>query len=240
MPRKRVYNYRDVEVLFGSRIAFENFLRNLPELSRVFTHWTEEKVHNAIHQVDEGIKLLGIDPQLEVQKATRKMNEVQEPALHELAFFKKVIPVLFKKDGKNILKQLGFNKYHKDAIKGDQEALFNLLVTFNDGMAGELKAQIEEKGINPEILEGILSYKDKVYLSNVKQETLKGSSQEITQECIDVFNAIYLQAIDVCKLASAYYASNPIKRNQFTFSRIVKNMNAIKSSSNDKEKSGTN
>ena len=231
----RIYRYRDIEMLLGSRIAAENFLRNLSELSRVLMTWNEEKAYNLINKIDEGIQILGVDSKKELHQATQKLNLIQEPALDDLNFIKKVIPVLFKKESSYIMDLLGYTKFHKEARRGDQEALIHLLIAFEENINGELQERITEKGINPEIIERIISYRDELWSANVSQETLKDSTKEITEESVHFFNQIYQEIIDICKIAAAFYADRPIKKSQFTFSRIVKNMNAGRSLSQEDE-----
>jgi len=231
----RIYRYRDIEMLLGSRVAAENFLRNLAELSRVLMTWDEEKAYNLINKIDEGINILGVDPKAELHQATKKLNLIQEPALDDLNFIKKVIPVLFKNESSDIMNQLGYTKFHKEARRGDQEALIHLLISFEENIDGELKARITEKGINPGIIERIISYRKELWSANVSQETLKDSTKEITEENVYLFNQIYQEIIDICKIAAAYYAERPIKKSQFTFSKIVKNMNASRSLSQENE-----
>ena len=64
--------------------------------------------------------------------------------------------------------------------------------------------------------------------ANTAQENLKGTSKAVSQEVGDVFNAIYDEIIGVCKIASAYYRFEPLKKEQFTFNKVLANLGGAK------------
>jgi hypothetical protein len=224
--KKRDYNYPDTDMALGCRITGENLKRNLPDLSTFQVNWNEEFATSFINEVDDVIDtFLGIDPQKKLRQATKTINEIHDSALGDLAALKKVLHVYFKKEAKDIYKQLGYTKYHADARK-DQEVIMSLLYAFREGMTEDLRTRIEEKGLSPAVIDRLLDYPNEIYEANVSQETLKSATKEITDEAVNHFNRIYHKAMDICKIASAFYVGNPIKKNQFTFSRIVRNLNA--------------
>lgn len=234
--KKRDFNYKDVETALGVRVVGENLLRNLFELQTIQLNLTEELAYELIHGADEAMEVyLGIDPRQQIRGATKKVNELQEEALEAMGLLKKLIPVHFKNEYREMLKQLGYTRYHKDARNGDQEALMQLLSAFRIGMTDDMKASITDKGVNPEIIDRILSYGGQIWEANASQEALKGSSSEITDEAIDYLNSLYNKAMDICKIGAAFYYNNPVKRNQFTFSRIVRNMNATRTPEKDEQ-----
>ena len=48
---------------------------------------------------------------------------------------------------------------------------------------------------------------------------------------VDVFNVIYDEVIGICKKASVYYQYDIIKKEQFTFSKIISNLGAARKTS---------
>jgi len=77
-----------------------------------------------------------------------------------------------------ILKQLGFTDYYKDARKKDQEALINLLYQFKANLTAELKTEIANKGTAPAALEEIVEFADTLKNANVTQEGNKGTKKK--------------------------------------------------------------
>jgi len=234
--KKRDYNHKDVEIALGARVVGENLLRNFPELKTIQLNLTEELAYDLIHGADHAMEVyLGIDPRQQVRGATIKLNELQEDALDAMGLLRKLLTIHFKKEHKEMLKQLGYTRYHKNARNGDQEALMQLLSAFQTGMTDDMRASITGKGVNPEIIDRIISYGGRIWEANASQETLKGTYTEITNEAIDYLNSLYHKAMDICKIGAAFYYNNPVKRNQFTFSRIVRNMNATRSTEKDEQ-----
>lgn len=95
-------------------------------------------------------------------------------------------------------------------------------------MNQKLKDSIVEKGTNPALIERIISYANLLKSANITQETLKETTKEVSDEAITVFNDIYTEIIGICKIASGYYQYESLKKEQFTFSKVVGNMSATK------------
>ncbi|MBL4561925.1 MAG: hypothetical protein JKX79_13170, partial [Labilibaculum sp.] len=136
------------------------------------------------------------------------------------------VDVDFGADSKEILKTLGFEKGIRSIQKGDQEALIQLLYSFKKGMTDQLKQQITEKGTNPVLIERIITYANQLNEANVTQETLKETTKAISEEAVNAFNEVYTEIMGICKIASAFYQYEPLKKEQFTFSKAVANMSA--------------
>ncbi|WP_025864779.1 hypothetical protein [Prolixibacter bellariivorans] len=64
--------------------------------------------------------------------------------------------------------------------------------------------------------------------ANISQETLKATTKEVTEEAITVFNEIYKEVIGICKIASSFYKDDKLKKEQFTFSKVVARMSAAR------------
>ena len=97
-------------------------------------------------------------------------------------------------------------------------------------MSPALRQEITGKGMNPTLIDNILGYSDNYSQANVLQETLKGSTKTITNDVVDTFNAIYSELIAICKIASSYFRYEPIKKEQFSFAKVLTNMGATHAS----------
>lgn len=110
-------------------------------------------------KIDDAIEnYLRPDKKKEFREATLKVTSIQAPALRDLSFLKTQIEVDFAKQAKMLLKKLGYDKQHRHAHKGDQEALIQLLYCFKKGMNDKLKEDLVSKGTNPELIDRIISY----------------------------------------------------------------------------------
>ena len=93
-------------------------------------------------------------------------------------------------------------------------------------MTETLKTRITATGISPKILDRIIARADKLYEANIRQEGAKVTARAMNNETIDFCNELYKEVIGICKIAYSFYSKEPEKRSQFSFSRIIKNMNS--------------
>ena len=228
MVQIRSYHTPDVHMLVASKTIAENFKRLILELGSVRTDWTSQYAESLITRINDALHSnLGIDSKKDLRSATTIVASLQLPAKRDISFFKIQIDEDFKKDPTKkieILKTLGFAEFLRGVQKGDQESLIQFLYAFKTNMTAELKAEITAKGLNPELIDNITGYADTFTDADVAQESFKGTTKEITQEVIDVFNAIYDEIIGICKKASKYYQYEPLKKEQFTFAKVLSNL----------------
>lgn len=226
----RNYNTKDVAMLTAAKTIAQNLKDNQAELSVVRSNWTTEYADQLMSKIDHGIDdYLGQDKRSELRNATQKSTSIQAPALRDLSFLKTQIEVDFDENAGEILKKLGITTNNLRTVNtGSQEALIQILYGFKKGMTPELKSQITEKGTNPELIERIIGYATEMFSANISQETLKETSRENTQEAKIVFNEINDEIIGICKIAAPYYQYDPLKKDQFTFSKVVENMGAAR------------
>ena len=229
MSKTRKYNYKDVEMLLASKTISTSLSENLADLSMARTTWTSDYTTALATNIDDAIEnFLGLDKKKTLREATSKLASLQTPAMRDLSFIKTQIKVDFGKEAKEILKNLGFDKHLRDVQKGDQEALIQLLYAFKKGLSDELKTQITEKGTNPALIDRIIAYANRLKEANVSQESLKETTKVISEEAVQVFNSIYEEIVGICKIASSFYQYEPLKKEQFTFSKVIANMNAAR------------
>lgn len=236
MALNRNYNFKDVDMLMAAKTITESFKANIVELSAIRTNWNEEYSNQLANKIDDAIEnQLGIDKKKELRSATSKLSAIQMPALRDVSFLKTQLEVDFSDDKtklKEILKQLGFNDYLKQAQKKDQEALIQLLFKIKSNLTDSLKTEIISKGLSSELLDRIIGYAVQLKDANVSQETLKEGTKETSGEIAEIFNGIYNEVIGICKIATNYYIYDELKKELFTFSKVVSNMNAAKRISN--------
>ncbi|MGD9992319.1 MAG: hypothetical protein AB7S69_03375 [Salinivirgaceae bacterium] len=228
MTKNRSYSYKDIDMLMVSKTIAESFKANIAELSVTRTDWTETYATGLISRIDNAIEShLGIDAFKDLRSATTNLKAVQISAQNDLSYFKTQIDDDFKKDPAKrdeILNTLGLTKHLKAVQKDNQESLIQLLYQFKANMTEDLRLQITEKGMNQALIDRIIGYTNTFIQANVTQEALKGSTREISKEVADLFSSIYDEMIGICKKASNYYKHDPVKKAQFTFSKVLANM----------------
>lgn len=232
---KRKYNGKDVDMLITASTLIENALANKTFLQTKRSTWTDAFFDDLQTKITTALEeYLGVDSAKELRQSTQTLTTIQEQALKDLAEIKVQILEDFKKEKvkqTEILNQLGFTTYLKDAQKGDQEALVQLLYKFKTNLTTSLKAEIVEKGTAQGILDQTMSYADTLKNADITQETFKGTRKEITTTAVNAFNEIYEDVISIGKIASKFYKDQPVKKDLFSFTKINKTINAQKTSS---------
>jgi hypothetical protein len=232
MAQKRNYSYKDVDMLTGLKIVAGNFISCIGELSAVRSDWTEQYAIDLAARINQTIEThLGIDAKKDLRGATSGVSSIQASARRDLSFFKTQIDDDFKSEPATrdeILNTLGFSKYLRAVQKGNQESLIQLLYAFKNNMSETLRTQITEKGLSATLINNIIGYARAFNEANTSQESLKLSTKEISNEVVDLFNALYDEVIGICKKVSVYYQYDAVKKEQFTFSKIISNLGAAR------------
>jgi hypothetical protein len=237
MAQKRNYSYKDVVMLTGLKIVAGNFSSNIGELSGVRSDWTEDYATDLVARINQTIEThLGVDAKKDLREATSGVSSIQASARRDLSFFKTQIDDDFKSTPATrdeILNTLGFSKYLRAVQKGNQESLIQLLYSFKNNMSEKLRTQITEKGLSAKLIDNIIGYARDFNEANTSQESLKLSTKEISNEVVDLFNALYDEVIGICKKASLYYQYDAVKKEQFTFSKIISNLGSVRKSTEE-------
>ena len=218
----RIYTYKDVVMLMAVKTILQSLLNFQGELVMARSKWTVEFVSQLIEKVDGAIEeFLGLDKKQPLRMATLMLNEIKEPVIRDLGFIKTQIDADFGPYADELLRMLGLNgNFHNI----DQESLIEVLYSFKQGMTPELKTDITEKGTNPALIDNIIGYATQLQEANLNQEGMKSSTKVVTEEAIIAFNEIYSEMIGICKIASKFYIGEPVKKEQFSFSKVAKNM----------------
>ena len=175
-------------------------------------------------RVGKALDLLGVNTKIEQTATTRQLVSLQSKILADLATFRIQLQVDFEDKPEKleeILQQLGFTRYYNQARDEQQEAVIQLLSAFKQNMNPELRQEIEDAGIDGEIIDGLMAMRDQINDLNVQQEALKSSTTKDTAVNVDELNAIYKQVIGICKIAPRLLVDVPNAGEDFSFTRIL-------------------
>ena len=229
MSKNRNYNFKDVDMLLASKTIVEALKMYQSDLLMARSTWTEEYATQLSTKIDDAIENhLGLDKKKELRDTTALLNSIQEPARRNLSFIKTQIEVDFGKNSKELIKTLGFRKSLRAVHQGDQEALIELLYSFKKGLTESLRAKMIEKGTNPTLIDSLIGYADQLKQANLSQESLKETTKTLSEDALNAFNEIYSEVIGICKIASSFFQFDSVKKEQFTFTKVIKNMNSAK------------
>lgn len=232
MITQRMYSYKDVVMLVACQTIAENFKAHKEEIIAARSVWADPFISNFEARLNKAITTyLGLDPRQELKNATQAFAQIQETAIKDLSFLKTQIEADFAADKtrmNSLLDLLGYRSYWAAARRKDQQALIQLLYQYRNGLTKAVKTELAAKGGNEVLLSRLAGYADTLKKANVTQETMKGSSKEITEAGTIEFNTIYEQAMAICKISAKVFADNPQVKDKFVFSRIAKNMHGQK------------
>lgn len=226
MNNRKVYNFRNAEMLLAAKTVSRSFTENIDLLSSFRNDWTREYAADLDRRIDDALdRYLDIDKYKDLREATNKLVSMAFPARRDLTAFKTQVEVDFKNEARHILASLGYQSYYQKAKRANsQEGLIANLVSFANGMTPELKEKITSKGLKPELVDRILSYSQYLKDANTVQEVLKQSTRKISKEAREVFNAIYTEVMGICKIVHRGHEFDPILREQFSFANVARNM----------------
>ena len=223
----RKYHCPDVVMFTASETIVKQCVNNYDVLVEKRKTWENPYFPNLLLSLTEGReRILGKDAARLLREATREVKTEQSSVLSLLSEFKIQFDVDF--DGElnkgEILKSLGFTDYYKKAVKGNQEALVEMLSKFKTNISAELENTITGKGMDPGIITSIKGYAGTFGDSNTNQETAKGTKVNLSAETINELNGYYKTIIGICKIAHNKFKGNPQKQALFSFDKTVKNI----------------
>lgn len=231
---QRIYKTKDVDMLIAASTIIETAIANKGFLQTKRSTWADPFFENLQTEINTTIQsFLGIDSAKDLRQATQVVLSIQKQAIKDLAEVKVQLVEDFKSNPTRkteILTQLGFTSYFKQAQKGDQEALINLLYQFKTNLSPTLATEIETQGIAMASLTNITNYADTLKTADITQESNKGVRRVITAEAITQFNLIYNKVISVSKISTKFFKDSPAQKEQFSFNKVSKTINASRKS----------
>lgn len=152
--------------------------------------------------------------------------ELMIAALKDISVFRAELKVDFSHD-KEFLKEtfenLGFVDYFSDAKNGDHFSLYKLMATFKRNMTPELQQVITARGIDKNLLNRLLSYKER--LAELKNcFDISHGNDQLGADLKREINAIYSEVKEICRIVNAYYEFDPMQRDRFKFYHVMINL----------------
>lgn len=226
---KRKYKSKDVEMILGIDIILKNAIADKVFLQAKRAIWTDDFFNDFQTRIDAAAsKYLGADNAKQLRESTQKVLGITIPAKTVLSEIKVQIKEDFKKTPARrdeLLNTLGFTAHYKDASLGDQEAMIQLLHKFQTNLTTEIRQELIMKGISEELIDDAISHSVKLKNADVAQEVSKGQRADLTAQAITELNEIYDDGIAIATISAKFHKANPAKKQQFSFTKVVSNMN---------------
>jgi hypothetical protein len=224
--KTRVYSGADVDMLTACLTLVKQAIEVKSFLVSKRANWADPFLPDLQKRIEDAFNhFLGVDSAQALREATRIVKSIHQKAMEDLTDLKLQIMEDFKEDKahrKEILTQLGFQSGWKQAQRGSQQALIEILLTFNKGMTPEMEAKIAKAGTSPNLISSLKEYGQALTTSNVNQEMLKKSRQGISANMVKEFNDIYKATITVSKLSARFFKDDPANKARFSYAQIIK------------------
>lgn len=239
MSIKHVFPGKTVNMAIACKVASTHFSENIEPLSKARTNWDPAYAAALAARVDAvSATFLGVKTRDELFSATSTLTQLIGPAREQLSTIKTQLTVDFKNDESKrniIFAKLGFSG--KISInKATQSELIGMLITFKRNLTSDLIAEITAKGMPASLLQGVADLAEPLDKANTTQEKLKGTVKEASDNVITELNALYTEVIGICKIASNHFKKEPVKKEMFTFAKILRNIGEARTTNTEKEK----
>lgn len=232
---KRLYSMPDAVMLTAGGVIVENALDNKEFLLSKRSNWKDPFLTDLQKRIKDAFKdILGINQFVESNSLTIDLKKSIDEVKLKLKSFKKQVEIDFEDDQreKQILDSLGFSLFEK-ARNNNQQALVELLSTFDKNLTPELIKEITNAGTDESYMVDIRKYATILSDKNISQEKSKSDKKEITQEGVIELNNIYSLVMKVSKTAAALYEEKKdrLMVEKFTMEKIKNNITGGKRSS---------
>ncbi len=213
-------------ILTCRKIA-QSFSENIYELSSIRRNWSPDYAVNLKDRIDRIMNQYFTQESLMEHLETHgQFYELMIAALKDISVFRAQLKVDFSHD-KEFLKEtfetLGFVDYYSDAKNGDHFSLYKLMATFKRNMTIELQQVIQARGIDKNLLNRLLAYKEK--LAELKNcFDISHGNDQLGADLKREINAIYSEVKDICRIANSNYEFDPVQRDRFNFYKVMINL----------------
>jgi len=194
----------------------ETFLKESPLYDDPYADEFKAKIDQALNEY------FGIDSDEQLKITTKVVEDFEKTTRSELTKVKTQIERGYREEPARrdyILDKLGYKEFWKKAR--NQTDLISLAIAFANNMNEELSADLAAHKVSSTRINAIVDSATGLQQSNVAQEMLKNSSRVETEEAVTLFNSIYDQTIDICKVGKQLFQSKA-KKDMFNFSKIIR------------------
>ncbi|WP_430973507.1 hypothetical protein [Sunxiuqinia rutila] len=223
MEEKTTCSTANATLLACMKIA-QSFSENIYELSLIRNDWNQayaDELRSRIKSAKE--KYLPADNYDKHADMQKYVHELMLSSLRNVALLRALIKVDFKdnkKFQKSIFEALGYNDYFSEAKNGDYQSLYYLLKVVHKNLTPGLKETLISKSIPLSLVDRILHFDDQLREFNSCFDWI-ADSEQISEEGKEVVNRIFSEVKDICRVTTAYYLFEPLKRDQFCFFRVM-------------------
>jgi len=215
-----------VTILACQKIA-KTFRENIFELSRIRKDWDPGYATSVNVWINDTIEKYYPDEldAIDTEKF-EEWHEIMIAGMQAIKVVRASVKVDFKENKKflkSLFEKLGYTEFFSDAKNGDHQSLCKFLTTFAENLDDETRKKIVSKNTPDSMIEKVLESAKQITKFTSCFEALEGEPQLNTYGQNEVRD-IYITIQDICRISMAYYQFDPIKRDQFSFYKVLTNL----------------
>lgn len=223
---KRRYTNSDASMLIAASTIIMGAIKDSEQLMEGDTTYTPEYLQTFYARIGtESADIIGTNNIVEQRIQTMKLVEAHKKGIHELGLTKIFIGNKYAADPERrdeLLTNLGFKEWYAGAVDENQQAMGELLISFNENLTPALEQELTGKGMPQKRVTLLRSLAGTYNESNVLQEEKKGAHLILTEGEIIRLNAIYDEVIALCKMAQLLFDDSPAIKARYIYDRIVR------------------
>lgn len=212
----------------ASQKIAQSFYENIFELAHLRTDWTPEYARRLRERI-KSAKAEYLPSKINCRHAQRQhyIHNLMTSSLINISVLRELIKVEYRDDPafqKSVFEKLGYNDLYSEAKNGDYRSLFLLTKTFHENMTPAIREKLISRTIPAVLIDRVDAYHHEMKDYVTCFDLIKGS-MKLSEEGKHVINDIFSEIKDICRVVSTYYMLNSVKRDQFSFFRVMHNLN---------------
>lgn len=220
---KRKFRVKPSIMLTAATAAGKNLEANMASFGG-YPHLTQEWLDKFYGDIDLMSKKIGVKANEQQRVSTTNVRNVQVDALETALTIKNQAERGFKNDKARLdelMDLLGYKANWIKANKGNQNALIELLHTFNNHADSNLYNELTAHQVAAAHIDKMKEFAQTMNKANVAQETLKSATPVLTAGTNEALNELYDRAIDICSAGKVVFRKDTVKKALFSFEKLT-------------------
>jgi hypothetical protein len=227
METQKNCSLANATILASQKIA-QSFNENIFELSHLRTDWTPEYARQLKERI-KSAKAAYLPNEINCRHSAKQeyIHNLLTSSLINISVLRELVKVEFRDDPifqRLVFEELGYNDLYSEAKNGDYKSLFLLTKLFNENMTPDVRERLISRTIPISLIDRSINYYNEMK-NYVACFDLINGSMKLSDEGKRVIGEIFSEIKDICRVVSTYYMLNPVKRDQFSFFRVMHNLN---------------
>ncbi len=213
--------------LLACRSIANAFAENIYELAHLRRNWSVGYADSlkidvaSIHEKHFSDEIKHLHPD-----KINKWRELMISSLTDLAIIRASVKVDFKNDKefqKDFFQMTGYKQYFSDAKNGDHVSIYHFIKAFAGNITPDTIAKITEHALDVNVIKRVIETAHSLDAFRQCFEIIT-DPELVDSEGQKKLEDLYHQIKDICRIATAYYYFDPVKRESFNFFKALRNI----------------